>query len=88
MAELKIGHSVRPALSPQETVAQAERIQALVMNEDFAHMLEDAADAILREWFRATTTAHREELWYRLQGIEALLKQMRAAVDQGLRASK
>lgn len=84
MVRLELG-APRPARSPAEMIAEAERVNAILNNEDFGNLVTDTADRLIREWSRATTLDQREGCWHKLQGLQELLKQMQAAVDHATR---
>jgi hypothetical protein len=70
--------------TPQETLLEIEYYRALLSDVRFERLLSDTGDRIVNDWSKATNTADAEACRYRLQGLQAMLKQMQTTVEQGL----
>lgn len=85
MVTLRVGGA--PERAGQDAINHAQRVQNLLNDETFGMLVTETADELVRDWSEAPTTESRESAWYKLQGLQALLRRMQASVDQGLRAS-
>lgn len=68
----------------QETQMEIEYYRALLNDSRFERLLNDTGDRIVNDWSKATSTEEAEACRYRLQGLQAMLKQMQTTVEQGL----
>ena len=87
MITLTVGAARKPR-EPREAIAHASFVKGLLDDSRFEEMMVDAADAIVREWSLAQNAQVRDSAWFKLQGLNQILRQMQSDVDQGIRAAK
>ena len=87
MITLTVGAARKPR-EGREAIGHAEFVQGLLNDKRFEEMMVDTADSIVSEWAKAQNPQVREAAWHKLQGINNILRQMQADVDQGIRAAK
>lgn len=87
MITLTVG-AARAPREPRDAIAHAQFVKGLLDDKRFEEMMVDAADGIVREWSLAQNAQVRDAAWYKLQGLNSILRQMQADVDQGIRVAR
>lgn len=72
----------RRQLAAAEQV-KAERAKTLLDHPGFTDAMTRLEKDYVSRWLTAQTTAEREELWFRLQGLKALQSDVGAAASGG-----
>ena len=73
--------------TPDERASEIEYAKALLRDKHFEALIVDTADRLVREWSSAADPVAREGTWFKLQGLQALLKELQCRLDDGLMLS-
>jgi hypothetical protein len=73
--------------SPHEQAAYGRWADALTQEPRFVELLEHTAADLVHEWAAAPTTQEREAIWFKLQGLQRIVREMQKEIEHGIAAT-
>jgi len=86
----RVGEKVQQKLAQEARRKRTEKraVLTLLENKSLLGLFKAVEGKWTRQWRLADTPAKREDLWYKLRGLDALYVEMKARIDRGTAQEK